>query len=257
MAESPFLHAPLDPREKPILDDLLVTRDQLLLLKEDKSTHVKSADVLPLYEQVVEQVHVLNDVRADRHLELNRVDSVLDDCFQLISLFFLTIGRNNEAPAIYSMTATITRLLDHLKECAFFSTKDLESLGNTLQHMQETLDNGAGTYSPHLVERLHYRMEICHHLLQDCRDFLSTLSPQLTPIWEKLVSLLRSTAALNTKSKFSQKELDDLRGHLQEIKDTEIDGKIPASDGKIYEGQELVVPLLERCLMWCDLVQKK
>jgi len=27
------------------------------------------------------------------------VDTVLDDCFQLISLFFLTIGRNNEAPA--------------------------------------------------------------------------------------------------------------------------------------------------------------
>lgn len=29
------------------------------------------------------------------------VDYVLDDCFQLISLFFLTIGRNNEAPAVY------------------------------------------------------------------------------------------------------------------------------------------------------------
>lgn len=28
------------------------------------------------------------------------VDNVLDDCFQLISLFFLTIGRNNEAPAV-------------------------------------------------------------------------------------------------------------------------------------------------------------
>lgn len=28
------------------------------------------------------------------------VDNVLEDCFQLISLFFLTIGRNNEAPAV-------------------------------------------------------------------------------------------------------------------------------------------------------------
>lgn len=28
------------------------------------------------------------------------VDTVLDDCFQLISLFFLTVGRNNEAPAV-------------------------------------------------------------------------------------------------------------------------------------------------------------
>lgn len=34
--------------------------------------------------------------------DAHAVDSVLDDCFQLISLFFLTIGRNNEAPAVYA-----------------------------------------------------------------------------------------------------------------------------------------------------------
>jgi len=72
MSESPFTTAPLDPREKPILDALLVIRDKLLLLKEDKSTHVKSADVLTLYEAVVEQVHALNDIRAGKHLEQNR-----------------------------------------------------------------------------------------------------------------------------------------------------------------------------------------
>lgn len=33
------------------------------------------------------------------------VDYVLDDCFQLISLLFLTVGRNNEAPAVYVSTA--------------------------------------------------------------------------------------------------------------------------------------------------------
>ena len=31
---------------------------------------------------------------------LDLVDYVLDDCFQLISLLFLTVGRNNEAPAL-------------------------------------------------------------------------------------------------------------------------------------------------------------
>jgi hypothetical protein len=72
MSDSPYSTAPLDPREKPILDTLLVTRDKLLLLKEDKSTHVKSADVLPLYEQVIEHVQKLNDVRVEKHLELNR-----------------------------------------------------------------------------------------------------------------------------------------------------------------------------------------
>jgi len=72
MSDSPFTTAPLDIRERPILDSLLVTRDKLLLMKEDKSTHVKSSDVLPLYEQVIEQVHALNEVRAEKRLELNR-----------------------------------------------------------------------------------------------------------------------------------------------------------------------------------------
>lgn len=41
-----------------------------------------------------------NGFHADRiHTPL--VDYVLDDCFQLISLLFLTVGKNNEAPAVY------------------------------------------------------------------------------------------------------------------------------------------------------------
>ena len=87
MSDSPYSTAPLDPREKPILESLLVTRDQLLLLKEDKSTHVKSTDVLPLYEQVIEQVHELNDVRADKHLELNRGGSHPSHTIRFRSLF--------------------------------------------------------------------------------------------------------------------------------------------------------------------------
>ena len=123
MTDSPAVQAPLDPQEAPILDRVLYLRDKLSLLKQDKSTYVKSHDVLRLYDEVIEQVHQLNVIREEHGtpLEQNRglsstsalqasqsqsslgfdtVDNVLDDCFQLISLFFLTIGRNNEAPAV-------------------------------------------------------------------------------------------------------------------------------------------------------------
>ena len=201
MSDSPLFAAPLDPREKPILESLLHTRDKLLLLKQDKSTYVKSQDILPLYESMIEQVHILNEIRVDKEFELNRVDTVLDDCFQIISLFFMTIGRNNEAPAVYSLATTIHRLLRHVKEAAFYSTKDLESMEKSLNRMEETVERGKDTYSPHLLTRLHYRMEICQDLLQDLRDHLSNLAPSLVPTWERLVSILRSTAALNTRSK--------------------------------------------------------
>jgi hypothetical protein len=69
MIDSPATFLPLDPREQPILDELLHSRDALLLLKQDKSTYIKSHDVLPLYERVVEQVQKVNNIRAGRKQE--------------------------------------------------------------------------------------------------------------------------------------------------------------------------------------------
>ena len=203
MADSPITNAPVGPQEKPILDKLLLIRDKLLLLKQDKSTYVKSSDVLPLYDQVIEQVHILNEVRGEEHLVQNRVDTVLDDCLQLISLFFMAVGRNNEAPALYAVTGNIMRLCHHVKEAAFYSKKDLTSLEHTLSKMEGTLESGKDKYSPALIKRVHYRLEICQAMLKELRAFLSTLSPEMVPVWEKLVSILRAIAALNTRSKVS------------------------------------------------------
>ena len=74
MTDSPVVRAPLDPREQPILDSVLYLRDQLSLLKQDRSTYIKSHDVLELYEQVIGQVHLLNVIRAEhgKALEQNR-----------------------------------------------------------------------------------------------------------------------------------------------------------------------------------------
>lgn len=128
--ESPAMPVPLDPREQPILENLLRTRDALLLIKRDKSSYVKSRDVLPLYEEVIAEVEKLNSVRKEqgRRLIHNRrefsrscarlggdwrsmiVDYILDDCFQLISLLFLTVGKNNEAPAVW-VTMSLPRHL--------------------------------------------------------------------------------------------------------------------------------------------------
>ena len=74
MTDSPAYQAPLDPKEQPILDRLLHLRNELSLLKQDKSTYVKSHDVIALYDQVIEQVHSLNVIREDhgKPLEQNR-----------------------------------------------------------------------------------------------------------------------------------------------------------------------------------------
>ncbi len=72
MSDSPLIQTPSDPREATILERLLVLRNDLLLLRRDKSTYIKSQDVLPLYEDIVEQVHLLNEIRVEKPAEQNR-----------------------------------------------------------------------------------------------------------------------------------------------------------------------------------------
>ncbi|KAL8976258.1 MAG: hypothetical protein Q9205_007697, partial [Flavoplaca limonia] len=256
MTDSPDFQNPLDPKEQPILDRLLVIRDKLSLLKQDRSTYIKSHDVLDLYEHIIQQVHLLNIIREDhdKPLEQNQVDKVLDDCFQLISLFFLTIGRNNEAPAVYSMTSTIRRLLDHLKEAAFYSPKDLESASHALDSMQETLKRGEESHSPHLLKLLRHRLETCRQLLSDLQSSLADLSPELTPTYERLVSILRSISAANTRQKFPKGEIQGFQDQLREIQATMVDGKFVAENSTTPAGQNVATELLDRCLKWSEIV---
>ena len=118
----------------------------------------------------------------------------------------------------YSMTSTIRvsqccrssipflansdqRLLDHLKEAAFFTAKDLESIGQRLDDMQESLQRGKDKHSPHLLTLLSNRLTTCRGILEQLQISLAGLSPELTPTHERLVSILRSISAANTRTK--------------------------------------------------------
>ena len=74
-------------------------------------------------------------------------------------------------------------------------------MGQTLDKMQETVERGKLTYSPHFVTLLEARMQTCKNQIADLQEHLKKIAPELMPTWEKLVSLLRSAAALNTRSK--------------------------------------------------------
>lgn len=257
--ESPAIQTPLDPKEQPILESVLRIRDALYLLKQDKSSYIRSRDVLPLYDQVTAEVEKLNAVRKDqnRRLAHNRLDFVLDDCFQLISLLFLTVGRNNEAPAVYSLAATVQRLLDHLEEAGFYSAKDLSSITTTLTDMRETLDRGKEAHSPAMLTLLESLLEKCQIKLQKLQKELSKLSPELASTHETLVSVLRSTSAVNTRSKFSAKEVSGLRDQLKKIEDSMKDGNLVDSNGTPFENQQDVKLLLHRCWRWTEIVLER
>ena len=98
----------------------------------------------------------------------------------------------------------IQRLLDHLKEATFYSQKDLEALDKNLQDCRRYVERGRELYSPHLLTLLDARIKVCEETLAELKLNLSELTPELTSKWEKLVSILRSLAGCNCRSKVSQ-----------------------------------------------------
>ncbi len=65
MSSSPAAQSTINPKEQPILDNVLAIRDRLMVLKQDRSTYIKSRDVVGLYNRIVEQLEDLNVIRAE------------------------------------------------------------------------------------------------------------------------------------------------------------------------------------------------
>lgn len=134
------------------------------------------------------------------------MDKVLESCFQLLSLFYLTIGRNNEAPATYSLTSTIKRLLDHLTESDLYCAKDLESLKSSLEKLSKSIsqaqsEQGEAKHSPYLLTLLSNRVELCQAMLASLQKRLERFGEPLLAMQEKLISILRQISLANTKAK--------------------------------------------------------
>jgi hypothetical protein len=73
--DTPSVPAPKDDREREILDRLVVIKDELLLLKQDRTQYIRTQDVMALYHRTIEEVRLLNEVRTGgKHTE-NRCTS--------------------------------------------------------------------------------------------------------------------------------------------------------------------------------------
>ncbi|KAK4188039.1 hypothetical protein QBC35DRAFT_367520, partial [Podospora australis] len=255
--ETPAIPMPKDAREKAILEKLTVVRDRLLLMKMDRTNYIRSRDVMLQYDQLVELVKDLNLVRKGESPGENRLDKVLESCFQLISLFFMTIGRTTDVPAAYALTSTVKRLLDHLTEARLFSPKDLDSLAETLKRLDGILRTNNVQHSPYLVELLSKREALCKSMLAKLREQLEELAEPLQAKYEKLISIMRSMSLANTKPKFNATEVRNLQAKLKEIDEARVDGKFVDTEGNELRGSDQVVNVLQRALEWSNIVLER
>ncbi|KAK9474638.1 uncharacterized protein V1510DRAFT_411560 [Dipodascopsis tothii] len=235
--------------EQAILQKLVAIRTKLSAIKQDRSTYVKSSDVSRLYEQLIGEVRKINHIREDPTLqnEQNRVDVVLDDVFQLMSLFFLTVGLTRSAPATYASLTTVKRLLDHLKESRVYSNTDIQPIEERLAEIKNIIERDVVSESPEIIELLRVKMAVCETLLHELQTSLSLISPELTTMLQKLVSIRRQIMSIGAKPKFSMSELKTYQEELRAIENSRVDGHFLSPDGNIPEGQSVLNGLLDDC----------
>ncbi|KAK4046834.1 hypothetical protein OIV83_005831 [Microbotryomycetes sp. JL201] len=285
--------------ELPILEQLVNIRMRLTRLKKDRTDYLRQKDVFDIYGALMNQVHQLNEVRAasqpdtdvaaaDGHAststapgtaaaahEDNRVDTVLNDVFSLLSLFFLRIGKSRESPATFCQLSTMKRLLTHLNESGIYTEADLKPYQARLAELKGIIVEGRtpedaedAAQEEALRKLLLSKWAICgkpypDRLLKKLVGSLSSMSTELAPLHQRLITLRRLLASIAARPRPTASDVANILAELRQIDDSRALGNkfvVEGSDGEPYapeKGQELLAGLLEDNFEICQDIQAR
>ncbi|GAA5926832.1 Cub1p [Sporobolomyces koalae] len=242
--------------ELPVLESLVHIRNRLTALKKDRTEYLRAKDVLDIYASLMTQVIRLNDIREQHRQahtddseqddssdavstphEENRVDTILSDVFQLLSLFFLRIGKSRESPATFCQLGTMKRLLTHLNESGIYTEADLKPFQSRLAELKEIIREGDPTASASpssetlseqdeelerekaMTRLILDRWEACDKLVKKLCVSLTQLSPELYPLHQRLITLRRLLASIAARPRPPISELNPILTELRQIED--------------------------------------
>ncbi|CAB4254071.1 similar to Saccharomyces cerevisiae YPL260W Putative substrate of cAMP-dependent protein kinase (PKA) [Maudiozyma barnettii] len=224
--------------ENKILNYLIEVRGSLSKVKQNRDKYLNSKDVQHTYQDVLTKVRELDDIRKINHKEAtgvtlihnselhNRVDSILDDVFQLLSLCFLTVGLKKSAPATYASLSTVQSLLEHLKESRIYTHHDLRPIKERLDEISKIVDESCADEkrdsdkeedeslseefrkidterNKNKIEQdLLLKAKLCHclNLYNEIESKLESIDPSLASLMEKLFQIRRNLLSLVTLS---------------------------------------------------------
>lgn len=135
-------------------------------------------DVDPSLSKAMPSQH-MSQVEVKPPSETNRVDQVLNDVFNLLSLFFLTIGKTKESPGTYCqiasmrvslnhlsiiariLTRSCQQLLDHMNQSGIYTQADLQPFAQRLQVLKQIIkkDKEEGRHPPAIVKLMMRKLE--------------------------------------------------------------------------------------------------
>jgi len=237
--------------ESQIFNKLTAIRFKLSSMKKDRSQYLNSKDVLSIYTDVRSLVKELNHIRdgtADR--VPNRVDQVVDDIFQLLSLFFITVGLTKSAPATYASLSTVQRLLEHLNESRVYTHHDLKPIKERLSEIKEIIDENKTPIEDDEDSLLKRKLKECQLEYMEVENKVEDVDPSLSSLLEELITTRRKLLSIAARPDFKSEELIPLKTSLEELgKHRDLNGKFTSIEtDKVEEnGQSVLNGLYDDC----------
>lgn len=243
----------IPPSEAQIFNDLTNIRSHLSTMKKDRSQYLNSKDVLSTYNNVLSIVKKLNNIRGEEeHKFPNRVDQVLDDVFQLLSLFFITVGLTKSAPATYASLSTVQRLLEHLNESRVYTHHDLKPIKERLEEIQEIIDENKTPVEEEEDFLLKRKLKDCQLEYQEVEGKVEDVGSSLNSLLEELITTRRKLLSIAARPDFKTEELQPLRAKLHELgKHRDLNGKFTSLETDQVEenGQSVLNGLFDDCFL--------
>lgn len=250
-------HEPVPTSEQGVLEALIMIRNQLTVLKRVGSSY-QSKEILNLYLQLNANVSELFKIREleghEESVYRNRLDDVIDDVYQLLSLFWMVLGKNLESPATYVQLISIQQCLDHLQEFGIYTLDDIEPFDQRIQELGAIIEEGkkskidsANDESSCLDFLVRKKLSHCRLVLKTLMDNWNAMSDTLSPIQKRLVEIRRDLAIQVAKGDIDTEKLAAIQKELRGFDSLRVDGKFLSNDGSLPEGQAQVCGLLEEC----------
>ncbi|KAI8874019.1 hypothetical protein GQ42DRAFT_130309 [Ramicandelaber brevisporus] len=226
------------------------------MLKKDRKNYYRPEDITSLYAQLSQTVYDLERLREEEHRDaddyVNRTDFVLDDVYQLFSLFYMALGKNREIPATYVQLVTIKQSLLLFQEHGVFTTDDLMPYKKRLNDIQSIVERtlaaaaAAVADSSDKLNLVARKLRFCQKLADSLMASAQINDPMMMDIHKRLIEIRRRFAAPTPNTQSANEELRQIQRALLEIDNMRMDGKFYAPDGSIPAGQAQIIGLLEQ-----------
>jgi Protein of unknown function (DUF2408) len=143
-----------------------------------------------------------------------------------------------------------------LDDSAVYTNADIDPVKARLADMRAILQSDNET-PPSVSSLINVKIDACETGLQRLSERLAILSPSLSSIQIKLVSIKRQMAALASRKTFRPEELSPLIEEFKEIEAKRVNKQFVSELGEVLSGSDLISELLDECFTFAEDLKLK